>query len=283
MMMTFPRFAAFVLAFALLGLGAARPAAAEAVKFYIMVDVPDPTQLLALDRWYLRYHGPEMHRAMKAWQRSYVSYRSVAVPAEAERYGAIWRGRLTEIQYDRLEDFYEGRRNNPYLDLLTPPPGGWRKTFFRTETATLPINPPENYLAPEPSSGVDRGWVDRPPATPPKDTPYLRWVLFLRPPAGVDAEAAERWFREVHVREVARLPGLRRYVGYRSVGRESRYSRVVELWFDDYAAWRQAFIEAAPTFTAPPWGGTFPFMDSVSTFIGENPDVDFINDRRVIP
>lgn len=261
----------------------AAPAAAEAVKFYIMIDVPDPTDQLALDRWYMTYHAPQMHRAMKAWQRTYVSYRSYGVPVEADRYGSVWRGRLTEIQYDRLDDFYEGRRNNPYLDLLTPPPGGWRDAFFRTETITVPVNPQENYLESAVSGATNRSWIERNAATPPKETPYLRWILFLRPPASVDAEAAERWFFDTHVKEVAKLPGLRRYVGYRSVGREGRYSRVVELWFDDYAAWRKAFIDQAPAFTAPAWGSTFPFMESVSTFVGENPDVDFINDRRVVP
>ena len=61
------------------------------------------------------------------------------------------------------------------------------------------------------------------------------------------------------------------------------YPRVAEFWFDDYAGWRQAFLEPAPKFTAPPWNKTFPFADTISMFVGENPDVDFINDSRVIP
>ena len=50
-----------------------------------------------------------------------------------------------------------------------------------------------------------------------------------------------------------------------------------------YAYSRKAFIETPAMFTAPPWGGAFPFVETKSMFIGENPDVDFINDKRSIP
>lgn len=253
-----------------LDLGGASQAAeteAGAVKFYIMIDVPKRTDQLALDRWYLTHHSQEMHRAMRAWQRNYLSYRSYEATPEARRLG-VWTGRLTEIHYDRLADFHEGRKNNAYLHLLTPPPGGWQKPIFRTEPVAIPVNPQDVWLE---------------GATPPKPTPYFRWVMFLRYPQDVTAVQGDEWLLGTHVKEIAELPELKRYIGYRVVNPSAQYQRVVELWFDDYDAWHRTFVASPPRLTAPPWGGEFPFVEHVSTFVGENPDVDFINDRRVVP
>ncbi|HEX3366838.1 hypothetical protein [Phenylobacterium sp.] len=265
-------------------LAAAVPAAATgAFKFYIMVDLLNGADQLVMDRWYMTYHAQQMHRSMRAWQRNYISFRSYNTPPEADIY-PIWHGRLSEIDYDSYADFQEGRANNPFLDILTAPPGGWQRgaailnaaegaitptAIFRSEPAAVPINPQEVYL---------QG------ATPAKETPYFRWVVFFRYPKGVSQADGDKWFLGTHVKEVAKLPGLRRYIGYRVIDTESKYPRVEELWFDDYKAWRKVFIGTQPAFTKPPWGGTrFPFADAISTFVGENPDIDFMNDKRVIP
>lgn len=259
----------------------------QAVKFAIMIDVPDLTNLNAFDRWYMTYHSRQMHRAMRAWQRHYISYRSYLPPDDVVQRYHVWRGRLTEIYYDNLGAFREGRNNNPFLDMLDPPPGGWTdRSFARSQPVIVPVNPQEIYL---------QGHA------PPKETPYFRWVIYSRYPDGVSQEEGDKWFLETHVKELAKVAGLRRYVGYRTIpmgtGADSpsrrdakqiqddrpRYTRVEELWFDDYSSWRKAFMENAPTFTQPKWAAEFPHADYVSTFIGENPDVDFINDQRVIP
>ena len=41
-------------------------------------------------------------------------------------------------------------------------------------------------------------------------------------------------------------------------------------------------MDNPPALTAPSWGGQFPYVDYISAFIGENPDVDFINERLMI-
>lgn len=76
---------------------------------------------------------------------------------------------------------------------------------------------------------------------------------------------------------------MRRFVAYNTVTDSADFPRVAEIWFDDYDAWKSAFVAPAPTFTAPPWGGQFPFVETRSMFIGENPNIDFVDDRRVIP
>src|SRR5690606_31271443 len=128
-------------------------------------------------------------------------------PAEAvERYGVKY-GRMTEIQFDSLADFRESRPNNIYgagLGSYTAPPGGWAgdKKIFESTTATVPVNPQEMFVSRE---------------TPPKQTPYLRWIVFFRYPKAVTAEDGDAWYREVHAKEVAKLPGLKRYALYRTV------------------------------------------------------------------
>jgi hypothetical protein len=251
----------------LAGKAAAAPAE-TAIKHYILIRLKPGMDQLALDRWYMTYHAPQVRRAYKAWQRSYVSFRSYLPSAEAAARYAIWNGRMTEIQFDSIEHFRATRPNNVYGELqsFTPPPGGWvGNTLFETQTATIPVNP-------------DRLYVSR--DTPPKEAPYLRWIVFYKPPAGVDLARWDEWY-EGHAKELASRPGLKRFASYKSVA-DQPYPRVGEFWFDDYAAWARAFLPG-DGFASPPWRGAFPFAETASMFIGENPDVDFINDKRAIP
>jgi hypothetical protein len=240
-----------------------------AIKHYIPVNLKPGADQLTLDRWYMTFHAPQVRRAYKAWQRNYTSFRSYYPPAEATARYKIWNGRMTEIQFDSIDDFRATRPNNIYgaLPSFTPPPGGWTaNTLFETETSTIPVNANDLYVS-----------LD----APPKEIPYLRWVVFYKLPKGVTATQWDAWYVD-HAKELMKVPGLKRFAGYKTVA-EQEYSRVVEFWFDDYPSWRKAFLEPAPKFKAPLWGGQFPFADIISMFIGENPDVDFINDKRVIP
>jgi len=253
----------------------AAPAMAQrnnvAVKHYILIDLAPGQDQLALDRFYMTFHAPEVRRAVKAWQRNYISFRSYLPPEEAKARYALQYGRMTEIQFNDIQDFRDSRPNNIYgvgLDSYTPPPGGWRAgKLFKSVTATIPVNPQNVFV-----NG----------ATPPKELPYLRWIMLFRYPSGVSLEQGDKWYREVHAPEIAKLPGLKRYAMYQSVGEGQEYPRVAEFWFDDYPAWKSAFLPS-PKLTAPSWGGQYPFVDMISMFIGENPDIDFINDDRVIP
>lgn len=246
--------------------------AAGAIKHYILIELLPGADQLALDRWYLTFHAPQVRRAYQAWQRDYLSFRSYLPPAEAAQRYRVAFGRMTEIHFGDIADFRESRRNSLYggdLQSFTPPPGGWRaNTLFRSTTATVPVNP-------------DTLYVSMP--TPPKELPYLRWIVFLRPPGGVSQATADAWFDATHAPELAALPGLRRFGLYKTVSERADYPRVVELWFDDYAAWRAAFLSPEPRFTPPPWGGRAPYFDTLSMFVGENPDIDFIHDDRTIP
>ena len=105
-------------------------------------------------------------------------------------------------------------------------------------------------------------------------------MFFLRYPKNMAVTDGERWFTATHGPELARLDGLRRFVCYASAepAQPGGWARMCELWFDDYPAWKQAVMTTPPTFTPPPWGGTFPFADMISTFTPPTPDMDFLRD-----
>jgi hypothetical protein len=267
-------------ALSLIAAAAALPAAAQqapplpagvhqAIKHYIIIELKPGVDQLELDRWYMTFHSKEVRRAFKAWQRNYVSFRSYLPPAEAVARYSVKYGRMTEIQFNDIADFRASRPNNIYggaLDSFTPPPGGWANPSYISTTATIPVN--ANNL-----------WLSK--ATPPKQNPYLRWVIFHKPAAGVTLAQWDKWYKETLAPELAKLSGLKRFASYETVA-DQEYPRVSEFWFDDYAGWKAAFLPA-PRLPVPAWGGQFPFSDTLSMFIGENPDVDFINDDRVIP
>lgn len=254
-------------------LALATPArAAAAIKHYILVELLPGVDQLALDRWYMTYHAPEVRRAYQAWQRNYISFRSYLPPDEARAGFGVGYGRMTEIHFDAIDDFRESRRNSLYgddLESFTPPPGGWAKNkLFRSITATIPTNP-------------DRLFLSRP--TPPRELPYLRWILFHHYPEGVSADEGDAWFETIHAPQLAALSGLRRFAWYKVLTERGPFTRVTEFWFEDYAQWRAAFLDRPTNFTPPLWGGSFPFSEMKSMFIGERPDIDFIHDERVIP
>ena len=249
------------------GLSPAR--AQDAIKHYILIDLKPGADQLALDRWYLTYHAPQVRRAVKAWQRNYVSFRSYLPSEEAKARYPLQYGRMTEIQFDSLEAFRKTRVNSLYGDLssYTPPPGGWRDNdLYTTVTATIHVNP-------------DRLPVTTP--TPPKETPYLRWIIVFDYPDEVSAEEGDAWWEEKREAELGKLPGLKRLGFYQSVSPLTPKRRVAELWFDDMAAWQAAMLDDRQPYTAPAWGE--PFERAAIMMIGENPDMDFIHDDRVIP
>ena len=147
-------------------------------------------------------------------------------------------------------------------------PKGELSGGFRSETVTVRLKPDEVF-------------VELP--TPAKDNPYFRWIFFYVYPDGVNEGAGEKWFREVFAKELTARPGVKRFGTYRSVRAAGKWNKVAELWFDSHNEWKRAVYDARSSFTKPSWGGEFPFMKFQSTFIGENPDLDFLTEKLAIP
>lgn len=240
----------------------------------------------AADRYYLRFHGPDVVRISMAWLRGYISFKAYDPPPEAAaRFGAQG-GRYTELWYTGMEEWLE----RPDLYLMTPPPADWPSygSKGRQALTIVPGIPTEEFIGNPISNPVD-----------PEKTPVLRWLCAIRYPDGVPIEEGEQWYREIHGPETMQQPGLLRYVSYRSVHERGtpnggppkgeappdavRWVRVSELWYEDFAAWRRAVIESPPRYTPPPWGGEYPFVDMVSNFVDITPDVDFLRGGYTIP
>ncbi|HUV44578.1 MAG TPA: hypothetical protein VMW13_07095 [Dehalococcoidales bacterium] len=229
------------------------------------LDGVDPIEA---DRWYFRYHYKECLRFFGPWLRRYESYRAQEPPPEAERFG-VRRGRLTELWYDSIESFIEAK---PFSWPFT------RSSFTRVSNnaqpaagAMVPAMPTEDFLGKAPT---------------PEERPILRWVCVFRYPEGVSLEDGEKWYLDVHSREVAQQPGLLKYVSHSALKDSpmpSPWVRVSELWYEDFDAWRKANIDSPPGFTSPPWADSEPFVELASTFVRYKPDVDFLKDNPLIP
>ena len=216
----------------------------------------------SLDRWYRQTHSKESLLFVGPWLRRYWAYPSLDVPAEADRFNVV-RYRLTEMWYDSVE---ARRESAPVFYPLTPPPTDRARYPARNRIANI-------YVSAVPTERYIDGWPRQQPS-------YVRWVFFLRYPKGVAVTDGERWFTATHGPELARLDGLRRFVCFASAepAQPGGWARMCELWFDDYPAWKQAVMTTPPAFTPPPWGGTFPFADMISTFTPPTPDMDFLRD-----
>lgn len=216
----------------------------------------------ALDRWYRQTHSKESLLFVGPWLRRYWAYPAVDVPAEADRFNVV-RYRLTEMWYDSVES---RRESAPVFYPLSPPPIDRERFGHRNRIANI-------YVSAVPTERYIDGWPRARPS-------YLRWVFFLRYPKNVQVADAERWFTQTHGPELAKLPGLRRFVCFTppEAPPAAAWQRMCELWFDDYAAWRQALLATPPKFTPPPWDGEFPFGEMISTFTPPLPDMDFLRD-----
>lgn len=221
------------------------------------------------ERWYFRLHSKEVVRFFGPWLRRYESYRAYEPPPEARRFGAVG-GRMTELWYASVEDFIEAKPNSrPYTFapwFATAPPHA-----ITAGVTMVPAMPTEDFLGKEPT---------------PEERHILRWYCLIKYPDGVSLEEGERWYLNVHSQEVKHQTGLLRYVSHRTIADppiNTPWHRLVELWYEDFAAWRKAVIDSPPHYTPPPWGKQEPFVDMVCNFLRYKPDVDFLKDNPLIP
>jgi hypothetical protein len=267
----------------LLILGTAFGTVAEAkmykeVAIGVMSDAPSFEEG---DRYYLRYHGPEVARISGPWMARYQLWLPYVPPEEAvEHFGAV-RGRYAELWF--REDDYADR---PPLKGATMPPWGIERHRESKQTVVMvSANPTEEFYDSDPH---------------PEDTSILRWVTITRYPEGVSEEAGEKWFLETHAKEAVKQPGLLKFVSHRVASLKDgammnmpdmegldpdmtpgmpggqSWVRVCEYWYTDFDAWRKAVLDSPPAYTTPPWGGEYPFVEMRSTFIPYYHDVDFL-------
>lgn len=248
------------------------------VAIGVMSDAPSQDEG---DRYYMRYHGPEVAEISGPWMSRYWLWLPYEPPKEAvERFGGV-RGRYAELWF-REEDYAD----RPQLEYMTS--ASWGRDSTRESRFTncmVPANPTERFHDTHPNPG---------------QTPVVRWIAVIRYPEGVSVADGEKWFLNVHAKEASKQPGLLKFVSYRAASIKdgsnisdsnipagdnktpqgapagSSWVRVLEYWYKDLDAWRKAVLESPPEYTKPPWGGEYPFVKMISTFVPYYHDVDFL-------
>ncbi len=231
---------------------------------HMFIGFLDKLDSLEAVRWYFRYHSKEVVRYVGPWLRRYETFKSFAPPAEAKPFGAIG-GFMTELWYENVGDFLEAGADSK---VYTPPPGGWEAALG--PVTILPTVPTNDFLGKEPVPG---------------DKEFLRWIRVIRYPKDVPVTDGEKWYLEAYSQEVKSQPGLLKYVSYKLLEKppiRTSWQRVEELWYQNFESWHKAILDS-PHQTAPPWSKEEPFVDMVSTFIKDKPDVDFLRDKPSIP
>lgn len=253
-----------------------------------------------MERYYLRQHGPTIALSSGPWMRRYQLWLPYNPPETAKgRFGAL-RGRYAELWYPSLEDY-----------LVTHGGGG------QDQNEKMPMG------IVKVDDGIIKGggefqsplpWERRDPTTPKsnnpvvivpaiatekfhstmgpmelEDTTFIRWVTVIRYPDNVTVEEGEKWFLEVHAKEASKQKGLINFFSHRCLdvkkanSKEKAWVRVNEYWYEDFEAWNEAVIESPPEYTKPSWGGKYPYVEMVSTFIPYMHYVDFLKGDYVLP
>jgi hypothetical protein len=234
------------------------------------VFVFEPTvSIIEADRYYFRYHAPEIVRWCGPWLRRYETFRAYDAPPEADRFGAS-RGRMSEVWYDNMDTYKEAALTNKPFTL---PSYGLEGFLGPTHLEVLvPALPTEDFLGKEPT---------------PEERPILRWYRVIKYPEGVSVAEGEKWYLDVYAKEAKKQVGLLRYIGYRALENQppdvTHWHRVDEMWYEDFDAWRKAVIDSPPRYTPPRWRKEEPFVDMISAFIPYRPDADLLYNNLVIP
>lgn len=222
-----------------------------------------------LDEWYRQTHSQEVLERVGPWLTRYWTYRSHRLGPDVDRFN-VTRYRVTEMWYPSVEARDEASEN---MGVLSPAPPSHREPGDKTLISRIfvPANPTERFVQFIP---------------PRRERPYFRWLMMLRFPESVSTGEADAWYRDVHGPEIARMPGVLRFVSHKAIPSPSRnqdWARYSELWFNSYDDWKSAFLDAKLEFTKPRWGGEFPFADMISAFTADRPDMDFLQMKRRIP
>ncbi len=250
----------------------------EMSKLFIIHKINDENDRPALERWFHRYHVPEV-MTQNPWTVKYLLYRVVPAPQGGEAFG-YYNYRVHENWV--LDNSM--RRGEKGLLSMTQQPGACDAIVVN-----MPAEPTEDFLGRE-------FCFD--------DFTILRWVCAFRYPDTISVEEGEDWYLNTHVPEVKKQPGLKRFFSTKAHIKEGgilpqgddfiehdnlffkQWHRVSELWYENNNGWTDAIIKNPPHYTKPDWAthDQYPFlipgMEFISTFILERPDVDYIREYK---
>lgn len=226
---------------------------------------PEGVDEAAGERWYLGTHTQEAKQLRNL--RRYRTWK--ALPASiAPSWTTVpalnrWH-RLTELAFDDWSSW-----RNAAVDAVpayTAAPYGPRG--FESEIIFIDDTADDDFLGTSP---------------PPMSESRIRWLFLLRYGRNTTYAAGEDWYLGTHTREAARMAGLERYQSWKAQeepGRDgaSRWDRLTELAFRDFAAWEESAVRNMPAWTPPPYPQ--PGFLSETIFVAEQPQYDLL---KVVP
>ncbi len=242
------------------------------IKTIIIHHLLHMSDLPAAERWFYRYHIPEVLRNQPL---SYVSFRAVPPPPGAEAFGYY--------NYKVHENLNRGEGEKP-LGLLTMTK---EVVPLKVIMVNVPATPTEDFLGRETSFA---------------EKTILRWLVAIRYPAAVSVEEADDWYVNVHAKEVARQPGLTRFFSYKVIKPpevmdkvvpafmhpesvvSSDWHRISEMWYENANDWVDSVLSHPPKYSKPGWatldGYLFlePQTNFASTFLLERPSDDWLRE-----
>jgi hypothetical protein len=254
------------------------------IRSYLLVNVVSWDYLPELERWLYQDHAPDTMSQLEPILDRYVTYRAVPPPEGAEDY-CYYNWRMTEHWW-RESPFREGamghgsaiseRWSPHYNEAVGLPVGEAARTQVWQAKAPAFI-----FVPPRPTEDFKGAGITL------EDGNILRWITMFKYPEGVSREEGDDWYINIHAKEVAGQPELKRFFSFRAVDPSSMvgpFARVSELWYENGSAWRQAVVTSKRNYTRPPWAkyDKYPFLepgaDFVSTFLLERPECDFLKD-----
>jgi hypothetical protein len=245
-------------------------------KTIILHHLLDMNDLPAAERWFYRYHIPEVMRNYPVMTR-YVSYRAVPPPPGAEKFGyynyKIHENISSSDQYGQI-GLMAGTKEVVPLKVIM---------------VNVPLTPTEDFMGK--GFSLDEKTV-------------LRWVIAIKYPEGVSLEEGDKWYLNVHAKEVMKQPGLTRFFSYRIIQPKAPpagpggmgsflhpnsiftggWHRISEQWYENSNGWVNSIIKNPPKYTKPKWAkyDKYPFLepdvDFGSTFILERPTDDWMKE-----
>lgn len=233
----------------------------------------------AMERWYFRYHAPEIACRYGPWLTRFQSWLPAPIIPAARQFG-FQNWRITQGWWREIP---KGGAQGTLA--FTPPP-----VRPQVSACFIPAQPTEDFIG----SDIE-----------PDEKNVLRWLILLRYPDGVSRADGEIWFLQTFAPEIMRQRGLYRFFSFKTEAIDlpgtwkpsaapppdtdrRGWDRVIELWYDSFRDWYDSVIASPPAYTPPPWAGqgSFPFLKAgdefISSFLTERPVDDFLRDSRAV-
>ena len=193
------------------------------IKLSFILKLRTLNNLPALERWYNRYRAPEAISCIGPWITCYLSYWAVPPPPEAEHYGfydyhfrEVWL-RSAEDQILALDKGIQSFTWLPNQREMMREIGVGPYTTKWVGRPGRP-HPPVKYNVPARRTEDILGGQ----LTPDEKT-ILRWYIAMKYPDGVPVEEGEKWYLNIHSKEIMRQPGLTRFKESRRLTSERCY------------------------------------------------------------